>query len=413
MEIILINSIILILLLALSIFFSGTETALFSLKKSDLHRFSISPSNRDKRIAKEMETPDRILATILLGNLLVNIFVTAMTTSLILYFFKNYGHIISILVVTPVIIVLCEITPKIIAMNTSISFARKSFPLLQFFNKLLLPLRNLILLFSGFFVKIFKLDLSQAPITEDELGHVVKSGEMGGVLDKKESKIIKNVIMFSKREAENIMYPRNQAFFIQKDATVQEAMDLVLGNDIVRIPVFDQDLDSICGIVDARDLLPAYLGLKKIKKISKYIKPIEFFPSSKDLDELLSDFLEKKIQIAILVDEYGGTAGVVTLNSILAAILGKEFGNWDNIPTMIVKISDNNFIVNGETQLDEFNSYFETNLVSKHSETFGGYIIESLNHLPETGEVVEIEKMTITVKKLKKNKIETLKVHRA
>jgi len=410
METILLNALLLVSLLVLSGFFSGTETALFSLNKSDLHRFSLSKNMRERRIFRDMSKPDRILITILLGNLLVNIFLTSITTQIILHFFGEYGHIFSILIVTPVVIVMCEITPKIIALNKSVKFAKMSYPLLTLFHKLFLPVRIFILLFTGFFIRIFKLQLGHDPLTEDELGHVIKSGELEGVIDKQESDIIKNVIMFSKREASNVMYPRNQAILINKNATINEAMELVITNDVVRIPVFDKDIDSIIGVIDSRDLLPAYLGVKKIKKITRYIRPIEFFPFSRDLNELLTDFLIKKIQIAILVDEYGGTAGVVTLNSILSAIMGKEFGSWDSKQRLIKEMNDNSFLVNGELQLDEFNSYFNKNLTSNNSDTFGGYITEQLNHFPEKEETLEIEDIKIIVKNIRKRKIETLKV---
>jgi len=410
MDSILLNAPILLTLLILSGFFSGTETALFSLRKSDLHRFSVSKNIRERKISRDMTTPDRILITILLGNLMVNIFLTAITTKVILGFFGEYGHIISILIVTPVVIILCEITPKVIAINSSITFAKMSYPLLKIFHKLFSPVRAFILLFTSFFIKIFSLDLRHDPITEDELGHVVKTGELGGVIDKQESDIIKNVIMFSKREASNIMYPRNHAIFIHKDSSIEEAMELVRSNDIVRIPVFDRDLDSIIGVIDARDLLSSYMGIKKTRKILKFIKPIEFFPFSKELNELLNDFLQKKIQIAIVVDEYGGTAGVVTLNSILSAILGKEFGNWDSKQNYIREIGENTFIVNGELQLDEFNSFFGKNFMSNNSDTFGGYIIERLNHFPVKEETLRLEDIDIIIKKIKKRKIETVKI---
>ncbi|MFA5518052.1 MAG: hemolysin family protein, partial [Spirochaetota bacterium] len=326
MDYVLFHIFLILFLMIFSAFFSASETALFSLKKAELHKFSVSSNYIERAIAASLMEPDKILITILLGNLFVNIMLSSFTTSIMLKYFTTYGHIISILVITPLIIVFCEITPKIITIYFHKKFSKISFPLLQVFHKITFPLRKVIMLFTDFFIKIFNLELKHSIITEDELDHVVEKGEEQGIIDKKESDIIKNVMRFSKREASNIMYPRNQAIFISKNCSIDEAMKIINDNDIVRVPVYKNDLDDIIGVVDARDIISPFMGYNKVKKIDKYIKPVDFFPFSKDLNELLNDFLLKKIQIAVIVDEYGGTAGIVTLNSILSAILGKEFG---------------------------------------------------------------------------------------
>lgn len=394
-----------------SAFFSGSETALFSLKKSDLHKFSISSNHVEKAIATSLMEPDKILITILLGNLFVNIMLSSFATSIMLNYFTTYGHIIAILVITPLIIVFCEITPKIIAIYFHKNFSKISFPLLQIFHKMNSPLRKIIMLFTDFFIKIFNLELKHSMITEDELDHVVEKGEEQGIIDKKESDIIKNVMRFSKREASNIMYPRNHAIFIPQSCTISKAMKIINDNDIVRVPVYRNDLDDIVGVIDARDIISPFMGYNKIKKIDEYIKPVDFFPFSKDLNELLNDFLLKKIQIAVIVDEYGGTAGIATLNSILSAILGKEFGKWETHKKNEIRtISENHFIAYGEMQIDEFNSFFDVDFYSNNSDTIGGYLIEKFENFPKKGDTVELDRMKIKIKSIKKMKIELIEI---
>lgn len=397
--------------LVLSAFFSGSETALFSLKKADLHRLSISDKSSERAIASLMNTPDRILATLLIGNLFVNLSLAAIMTNFLLGYFGRYGHFISISVVTPLIIILSEITPKVIAVNTYLNFSRASFPLVLFFHKVFYPARYITMKFTDLITHIFKLDLKHTNLTKDELRFVINSGEEKGLIDKQESDIIKHVMRFSDKEASNIMYPRNQAAFIQYGSTIDQAMEIIKENDLVRIPVYKEDYDDIAGFIDSRDLLGAYLGYRKCRNINRFIKPIDFFPFSKELTELLEDFLEKKIQIAVIVDEYGGTAGIVTLSSILSSLLGKEFGKWENYKKSgIREIDQNRFLVSGELQLDEFNLFFNEKLSSNNSDTIGGYVIEQLNLFPSKGAKIILNDLEITVKTAAKRKIVTLDV---
>lgn len=397
--------------LILSAFFSGSETALFSLKKADLHRLSISGKSSEKAIASLMNTPDRILATLLIGNLFVNLSLAAIVTNFLLGYFGKYGHFISISIVTPLIIILSEITPKVIAVNTYLNFSRASFPLVLLFHKIFYPARFITMKYTDLITRIFKLNLKHTNLTEDELRFVINSGEEKGLIDKRESDIIKNVMRFSDKEASNIMYPRNQAVFIQYGATIEQAMEIIIENELVRIPVYREDYDDIAGFIDSRDLMGAYLGHKKIRNINRFIKPIDFFPFSKELTELLEDFLEKKIQIAVIVDEYGGTAGIVTLSSILSSLLGKEFGKWENYKkTGIRCVEQNKYIVSGDLQIDEFNLFFNERFTSNNSDTIGGFVIEQLNFFPSKGAKVILNNIEITVKTIVKRKIITLDV---
>jgi len=410
MNYILIHIIILLILLSLSAFFSGTETALFSLKKADLHRFDASKKSRENAIARTMKDPEKILITLLIGNLFVNLSLTAIATNFMLSYFGHYGHLITIAFVTPLIIILSEITPKIIAIKNYYSLSIFFFPYINLFHKLTSPLRYCILFFTGMLIKFLNLNLQHSNLTVDELGHVISSGEKQGLINKQESEILKNVLRFNKKEASNIMYPRNQAIFIEYGSTIAEAMVLILDNEIVRLPVYKNDLDNIVGVIDSRDMISSFISSKK-KSINKFIRPIDFFPFSKDLNELLKDFLKMKIQIAIIVDEYGGTAGVATLNSILSALFGKDFGKWENFKRDMVRdLGEGNYIVYGEMQLDEFNTFFNLNLYSSNSDTIGGYIIEELSSIPEKGDTITIENLELKIKSVVKRTIKTVEV---
>jgi len=410
MNYILIHVIVLIIFLSLSAFFSASETALFFLRKSDLHRFSESKNSGENSIAKLMKNPEKILITLLTGNLFVNLSLTAIATNFMLGFFGNSGHLITIALVTPLIIVLSEITPKIIAINNYLYISKSFFPYIYLFHKILSPLRYCILFITDLIIKFLNLNLQHSNLTEDELGHIITSGEKQGVINKQESEILKNVLRFTRKEASNVMYPRNQAIFIESGSSIRDAMALIFENDIVRIPVYKNDPDNIVGVIDSRDMISSYLGNKK-KNINSFIRPVDFFPFSKELNDLLADFLNKKIQIAVIVDEYGGTAGIVTLNAILSALLGKDFGRWENFKRDMVRdTGEGNFIVYGEMQLDDFKTYFNLDITSLNSDTIGGYVIEILSSIPEKGDSIVLENLELKIKSVIKRTIKTIDV---
>lgn len=412
MDTIALNLITLSCMLFLSAFFSGSETALFSLKMSELYELKLSELRRERAIARIMAHPEKILITILLGNLLVNLIFSAVSTILLLGIWGRYGHFISIAIVTPIIIVMCEITPKIISINTQLAFSKKIIPLLSLFHSILFPLRIFLLYFTEIVIKLFRLRSQKGKaITPEELGMAVMMGEREGAIKKHEGDFIKNVLLFSKKEASNIMYPRNKAVFIPYDANIQDALKIFMEKDITRAPVYRDDLDHVVGMLDSRKLLSYALGEKKAKSIKRLIRDIAYFPASRELGDLLNDFLSKKIQIAIVVDEYGGTAGVVTLSAILSELMGRRFiGREVRYRPEIRRIDDRSSIISGDMQIEDFNFNFRENIKTSESDTVAGYIIERLGYFPKRRENIRTEKNILKVKNTRKNRIESIEV---
>jgi magnesium and cobalt exporter, CNNM family len=404
---------ILFIFLILSAFFSGSETAFFSLTKTDLHGFSLSDKVIEKSIYRTMLSPDKILITILIGNLFVNLAVTTLTTKLMLQRWENWGHIISILIITPVIILLCEITPKLLSIKAYESVSKKIYPLLNFFHLTLYPVRWVMTIVTNFIIWILNLKLDSDSITENEITSILNKREKEGVIEKKEGVLISNVIRFSKKEGINIMFHRNKARFLSYDASINEAMKVFIESDIIRAPIYKDDLDHVIGMVDSKDLIPYYMGFGSAKNINRFIQPVDFFPASMELNDLLNHFLSKRIQIAILVDEYGGTAGVITLNSILSELMGMKFSKWDvNISKRIKKINEGITVISGEMQIDDFNFHFKEDIKSIESDTVGGYIIEKMTFFPKRGEEISIQNYRLRVRYILKNKVETIEVIR-
>ncbi|OHD69039.1 MAG: hypothetical protein A2W19_17455 [Spirochaetes bacterium RBG_16_49_21] len=403
--------IILALCFILGAFFSGSESAFFSLTKSDIHRFSQSTNRKERSIYKLMKNPQKILITILVGNLFANLIFSTISTKLFLNVWPDWGHFISIAVVTPLVIIFSEISPKIIALNSYKATSKNFLPLLQLFHVLIFPVRFLLLLFTDAMMRIFDLKLTHKKITKDELGVAVRLGEEQGIIAKEEGTFIENVIRFSKKDASNIMFPRSSAVFIPYGMSIRKAMKVFLESGVIRIPVYRQDLDHVIGVVDSRELIPYYWGYKKARNINRFIQEIKFFPASRELHDLLSDFLSEGIQIAIVVDEYGGTAGVVTLNKILSELMGRDMTKWEDDSKHVVRRIDGNVsIISGEMQIDDFNYRFGEQLVSRNADSIGGYIIEMLSSIPKRGEVFSTKKYVLRVRYIKRNKIETVEV---
>ncbi len=405
--------IILFFFLALSGFSSGAESALFSLKKSEIHRFSISSSRRERAIYEIMKKPEGILITILLINLFVNLIASAILTKLLLGIFSTYGHLISIALLTPIIIILCDIFPKIIAINNSVTISKNVVLVLGFLHRALLPVRYLLMLFTERFIRLFRLRIEQERgITREELDVALSMGLDEGIINKEESGFIKNVLRFSNKEAINVMIPRTRALFIPHDCSINRAVRIFKESGAVRAPVYKNNIDTIIGVLDSRELLPYVRGYKKASGITDFIHSITHYPSTKQLDELLTDFLRKKIEIAIVVDEYGGTEGVVTLSSIISELFGQEHILEKAPKPQVRKIDDLTFLVPGDMQIDDFNDFFNEDIETKESETIGGYLIERTGGFPEKQSEFRLKHNLLRVKSIRRNRIESIEIIR-
>ncbi len=402
---------IIFLFLLLSAFFSGSETALFSITKSELYNLAFSEKRSDNLIASIMKKPRKALITILIGNLVSNIFVTSLTTSILLDKYGRFGHFIAIAIVTPVVIIVCEIIPKIISLSAAVTISKKIINPLNIFHKLFFPIRTVFLIISNILIKLFKLksDTSMS-LSEREIDIAIKLNESRGFIDKDESNFIKNVLRFSKKTAENVMIPRNRAIGVEMNSTIKEAISIFKESGIMRAPVYKNNLDNVVGIIDSRDLIPYIYGQKKGKTIKPLTKKVNFYPESKELVDLLNEFLTNRIQMAVLIDEYGGTSGIVTLSSIVSEVMGESFNLDDSRQRGEVKKVRSATVVDAGMQIDDFNDQFNTDLHSTESETLGGYVLEKLGHLPMRGEFININGYNLIVRNIKRNKIISLEV---
>ncbi len=414
LTVILSNIFFILFMLLLSAFFSGSEVALFSLKKSELHRLGASVEKRDNKIFYLMNNPQQLLITILTGNLFVNIILASEATEFFIRIAGDYGHFIAIFLITPVIIMFGEITPKIITVSNPLKFSKLSVNILYIIHKLFTPIRVLFYPLTHIMIKYFNIQKKdESSVTEKELDIAVRYTKKMGAIAPEECEFIKNVLKFSKKEASNAMIPRNDAVAIPADADVYEAIEIFKTTSVVRAPVYEGNIDNIIGILDSRVLLPYACGLKKGKSIKKLCFSVYHYPATKSLNELLDEFLKNKFQIAVLVDEYGGTAGIVTLSAIISELVGDEFSLEKSMrKSEPKKIGDSTYVISGDMQIDDFNDAFNSSFNSDETDTMAGFLIEKHEGFPIRGHVIEIDDFIFKIRNIRKNKIESIEIQR-
>lgn len=393
------------ILLSLSAFFSGSEIALFSVNKVRIRRLAEEGALPAVILNRLLERPNRLLATILVGNNLVNVGVAAIITSLSISFFGNRGVGIAIGVATLMILIFSEITPKAFAAKNServsLSVARPisvlvrvSYPLVRGITLVTLPL-----------LKTFGGEMKRPFVTEEEIKMLVEVGEKEGTIETDEKDMIKGVFKFGDTTAKEVMVPRIDVSCIDANSSVEEAKKMVIETGYSRMPVYDGSIDNIVGFLFIKDILNVGNGDTKVRDI---MRQAYYVPETKKLDEILDEMQEGKTQMAVVVDEYGGTAGIVTLEDLVEEIVGEILDEKEELPIKI--IDDNTSLVNAKTSIGDVNDALGTSLPEDELGTIGGLVFNTLGDIPVVGENVEINNVTLIVDKMRGRRISRVKI---
>ena len=403
--------IILIILLALSAFFSSNETALMAVNKIRLRTLADEGNKRAAKVLDIVENHTaKMLSAILIGNNLVNITASSLATSLA-YSFGGYMVSIATAALTVAILIFGEITPKNYATLNAEKITLRYIPVLNLFMTLMTPFIFIINLFSRVFMKLLHVDpdaASQA-MTEEELRTVDVSHE-DGVIESDEKKMIYNVFDLGDANAKDIMVPRVNVTFADVDSSYEELIDIFREDRFTRLPVYENSQDNIVGIINMKDLL--LYDPKDSFNIRDYLRKPHFTYEYKDISELLVEMRESTFNIAIVLDEYGEMTGLITLEDILEEIVGEIHDEYDEGENeLIKKISDHEYIIEGSMSLDDINDHLGTELDSEDYDSLGGLIIEHLDRLPVAGDqVITDDGIRLVVDKLDKNRIESVRV---
>lgn len=399
-----------IILVLLSSFFSSTETAYTSLNVIKVK--SLAQKNKNyQRVLSLYERYDKLISTILVGNNIVNISASSLS---ILFFQKvltegaNYS-LVSTVVMTVAVLIFGEITPKMLAKAMPEKMASFSYPLMIFFYYVLYPLT---LVFGGIGAlvgKIFKVK-NEDVITDDELITIVNEAEEDGTLKEEESNLIRSAIEFDDLEVKDVLIPRINVVSVSLDAEKSEIKKLFENERYSRLPVYDGNIDSIVGIIHQKDFYRNYS--KKDFDIKNIMQEVVFVVEHTKISALLRKLQLKKMHMAVVLDEYGGTMGIVTVEDIIEELVGEIYDEYDDFDEEIVKNEDGTYLVNCKMSLDDFFEHFD--LVDEveqfDANTVGGFVAEQFGELPIAGKEFNYQNLTVKVLKATRKKVIEVKV---
>ena len=401
-----------IILLALSAFFSSAETALTTINHHAMRAMAEDGNRRASIVLKLAEHPNQMLSSILVGNNLVNISVTSLTTTIAISVFGNMGAGIATAVITILVLIFGEITPKTYATinNTKISLSYA--PIIYVFTKIMTPVVFIVNKISAVILIIFHIDSSQSKqvMTERELRTIVDVGHEDGVIEDDEKDMIDNVFDFKDSIAKDIMVPRIDVSFVPLDASYDEVMKAFMDAGYSRLPVYDGSKDKTVGIVYLKDV---YFYRNKhrgeIFHLKDVIRKPFFTYETQKTSSLLAQMREKSVSFAMVLDEYGTTAGLITLEDIVEEIFGEIRDEYDTDETSTFReLEDGSYMVTASMKLDDLNDLLDTDFDSEDYDSLGGYIIELLDHLPKENETAQDDQFIFKVVHVDKNRMETI-----
>ena len=401
----------------LSAFFSSAETALFSLNKLQLKKIQKEEENnwRVKLIIRLLDDPQRTLISILIGNIFVNIAASSLATYLAIKLFGNIGIGIASGIMIFIILVFGEIIPKSLAVANAEKISKKVarpieiisiglFPLIKFFK---------IIISALYYFSRMKKTKEKKEITEEDLITLIDMGKDEGVIKEEEKKMIRNIFEFGDTMVKEVMIPRVDMACIPSDTKLGSILKLIKKMGHSRIPVFEETIDNIIGILYAKDLLGIYEQWYTSKErfdLKGIIREAYFVPENKKIDELLDIFRKDRIQIAIAIDEYGGTVGLITMEDVVEEVVGEIIDEYDKEIKLYEMIEDNTVIADAIISIDKINEILNITIPENDFETLGGFIFDLLGRVPKKDEKIRYQNCHMIIEQVVKNRIKRVKI---
>ena len=411
--------IILFILLLLSSFFSSAETALMTVNKIRLRSLEEEGNKNAKIVNKLVEDPTKMLSAILIGNNIVNLTASSISTTLATSLATNSGlNMEASLAVglatgllTILILIFGEITPKSLATINAEALSLLYAKPIYFLTQLLTPVIFIVNKLSLGILLLFRIDPNkkQQAITENELRTIVDVSHEEGVIESEEREMITNVVDFGDSIAKDVMVPRVDVSFANVDLSYDELVELFAENKYSRLPVYEESTDNVVGVINLKDIF-FYQGEKEDFNISNIMREPYITYEFKHTSELLSEMKQDHVSMSVVIDEYGSTVGIITLEDLLEEIVGEIRDEYDADEEDDIKlIGENEYEVEGSTKLDDINEILELEIESEDYDSIGGHVIFLLDHLPQEGESVTEGNITYTVTEVDKNRID--KIH--
>jgi gliding motility-associated protein GldE len=411
----------LFLLFFLSAFFSASEVALFSIDKKKIT--SASEANRItwRYLTNLIDHPRRLLVTILIGNTIVNVAASIIAVSFTLDIVQatelseEFVLTLQIIVLTILVIIFSELSPKIFASKNPLMVAKLVSIPLYWFSVIIYPVSETITEFIRTFISKFKFDQSKSAITPEEITELAELGHEIGTIAEEEHGIIQSVVWFKTVTVQEIMIPRVDMIAVSADTSLQGLIELIKNSQHSRIPLYRKNLDDIIGIIYAKDVLK-YLLNKNLNgfNITRLARKALFIPETKMINDLMYEFQEKKMHIAIAVDEYGGTSGLITLEDIIEEIIGEIRDEYDKEENPVLKLDENKYLVLARISIDELNELLNAQITPADDsfETLAGLVLNQAGHIPREGYNFTLENFKFTVKEVTRKRINKVQIEK-
>ena len=405
--------IVIVLLIGGSAFFSASETALMSLSKIRLRHMQEEGVKNADLVASLIETPTKLLNTILIGNNVVNIAATSISTALLTSKLGANGVAVATAVMTLLVLIFGEITPKSVAANNSESLSLKVSKVIKVIITILSPIVFVFTLVTKVIFKLIgvKINEKDSFITEEELKTMVNVSHEEGVLEIEEREIINNVFEFGDMQAKDAMIQRMDMVTVEIDDSYDDIIEVFKEEKLSRLPVFEESVDDIVGIINIKDMI--FLSDEEVSKftVREYMREPFFTYEFKKITQLLEDMKKSKAQMAIVLDEYGGTSGLLTVEDLVEEIVGDIDDEYDEDEDDIVVVKEDEYIVDGSTRISDVNEMIGTEIESEEFDSIGGYLIGYIDGLPKEKEVIEIGNVKFCIEKLEKNRISKIHIY--
>ena len=396
----------LVILVAFSAYFSATETAFTSLNRIRLKTKADNGNRAAARTLAIAEEYDKLLTTILIGNNIVNITATTVATVLCTKWFKEYGPTVSTVALTVIILIFGEVSPKSLAKESPERFAMFAAPLLKVLMVVLTPLSLLFTAWKKLMSLVFK-NTEDDGITEEELVGMVEQAENEGGLDEHESDLIRNAIEFNDLDVSDILTPRVDLVAADENSTMEEIASLFAESGYSRIPLFHDTVDNIVGVIHEKDFYAArYRGETMLKNLKS---PVFYTTGNTKISDLLRVLQKNKAHMAVVVDEYGGTEGIATLEDILEELVGEIWDEHDEVIENFQKQSDGSFIIACTADLDDMYDLFQVRGTCDAA-TVSGWVLEQVGRVPEVGDHFQAEGLDVTVTKVEHRRVLEIQV---
>ncbi len=411
---------ILIILLFLSAFFSSAETSLTTVNKMRIKTMADDGMKNAALVLKLIDNPTKLLSTILIGNNIVNLSASSLTTSFAIGLAEKHGFStmasaitgLATGILTIIVIIFGEIIPKSFATMNADKMALLYVKPVYMLSNILYPLSFIFDKFSGVILKILKVDTSERPaITENELRTILDVSHEEGVIETEERQMISNVVDFGDSLAKDVMVPKMDVEFVSVDSTYDELVECYSKEKYTRMPVYNDSRDDILGIVSIKDLF-FYKGSKENFNMTDVMREAYFTYEYKKISELFFEMKKESITMAIVLDEYGATSGILTIEDLIEEIVGDIRDEYDdNEEDEITKISDDTYVLLGVAKLGDIDDKLGITIDSEDYDSIAGHVINLLDHFPSAGETVTDEFAEYTVMEATKNHIDKVKLH--